>query len=231
MYCITMNKSYLHNSLIKSINNRLSKSDISHELSKILHDIYFVDLEKIKEKIFVFNYEFINEIKVIYIVDNNVSENFEFVNIDYDNKSVCIKLYLSDIPEKHTFFTTSYYLTYSVIYEIYNIMSEKNTKNEYVSNYSLFDDIDKLLDDTEYNIRILASENNWNNLDNIDYEKFADGILDIYKEYVDIIENNTDNLCTRKLKTIFENCISLNFRDIFKYEYSVLDIYIPVEIS
>ena len=132
-----MNKSYLHNSLIKSINNRLSKSDISHELSKILHDIYFVDLEKTKEKTFVFDYVFINEIKVIYVVDNNISENFEFVSIDYDNKSVCIKLYLSDITEKQTFFTISYYLTYSVIYEIYNIMSEKNTKNEYVLNYSL----------------------------------------------------------------------------------------------
>ena len=109
-------------------------------------------------------------------------------------------------------------------------MTEKNTLNN-SNNLEVFDDISKLLDDVEFNIRILLSENDYNK-DNINYEHFADKILDIYDtEYVKIIENNEDNLSTRRIKAIFENCVSTVCRDILNYTYSILDIYFPVEMS
>ena len=132
--------------------------------------------------------------------------------------------------ETHTLFSTNYCLVYSIVYEIYNIMTEKNTLNN-SNNLEVFDDISKLLDDVEFNIRILLSENDYNK-DNINYEHFVDKILDIYDvEYVKILENNEDNLSARRIKTIFENCISTICRDILNYSNSILYVYIPVEMG
>ena len=228
-----MNRNYLKNSLIKSINDRLKSSQLTHDISKVFSTIYFVDIKNdVNEKTFIFDEScFVNEIKVIYNIDNTyVAGNFEFINIDYENKSVCLKLNFPYTIEAHTLFSTNYCLVYSIVYEIYNIMTEKNTLNN-SNNLKVFDDISKLLDDVEFNIRILFSENDYNK-DNINYEHFADKILDIYNtEYVKILENNEDNLSTRRIKAIFENCVSTVCRDILNYTYSILDIYFPVEMS
>ena len=228
-----MNRNYLKNSLIKSINDRLKSSQLTHDISKVFSTIYFVDIKNdVNEKTFIFDEScFVNEIKVIYNIDNtSVTGNFEFLNINYENKSVCLKLNFPYTIEAHTLFSTNYCLVYSIVYEIYNIMTEKNTLNN-SNNLKVFDDISKLLDDVEFNIRILFSENDYNK-DNINYEHFADKILDIYNtEYVKILENNEDNLSTRRIKAIFENCVSTGCRDILNYTYSILDIYFPVEMS
>lgn len=228
-----MNRNYLKNSLIKSIKDRLKSSQLTHDISKVFSTIYFVDIKNdVDEKTFVFdNSCFVNEIKVIYNIDNtSVAGNFEFLNINYENKSVCLKLNLPYTIEAHAPFSTNYCLVYSIVYEIYNIMIEKNTLNNN-ADICIFDDISKLLDDVEFNIRIVFSENDYNK-DNINYEHFVDKILDIYDtEYVKIIENNEDNLSTRRIKTIFENCVSTIYRDILNYSHSILDIYFPVEMS
>lgn len=228
-----MNRNYLKNSLIKSIKDRLKSSQLTYDISKVFSTIYFVDIKNdVGEKTFVFdNSCFVNEIKVIYNIDNtSVAGNFEFLNIDYENKSVCLKLILPYTIEAHAPFSTNYCLVYSIIYEIYNIMTEKNTLNNN-ADICIFNDISKLLDDVEFNIRILFSENDYNK-DNINYEHFVDKILDVYNtEYVKIIENNEDNLSTRRIKTIFENCVSTMCRDILNYSRSILDIYFPVEMS
>lgn len=228
-----MNRNYLKNSLIKSIKDRLKSSQLTHDISKVFSTIYFVDIKNnVDEKTFVFDKScFVNEIKVIYNIDNtSVAGNFEFINIDYENKSVCLKLNFPYTIEAHAPFSTNYCLVYSIVYEIYNIMTEKNTLNN-SNNLEVFDDISKLLDDVEFNIRILFSENDYNK-DNINYEHFVNEILDIYNtEYVKIIENNEDNLSTRRIKAIFENCVSTVCRDILNYSHSILDIYFPVEMS
>ena len=228
-----MNRNYLKNSLIKSINDRLKNSQLTHDISKVFSTIYFVDIKNdVDEKTFVFDEScFVNEIKVIYNIDNtSIAGNFEFLNIDYENKSVCLKLNFPYTIEAHAPFSTNYCLVYSIVYEIYNIMIEKNTLNNNID-ICIFNDISKLLDDVEFNIRILFSENDYNK-DNINYEHFVDKILDIYDtEYVKILENNEDNLITRRIKTIFENCVSTVCRDILNYTYSILDIYFPVEMS
>ena len=228
-----MNRNYLKNSLIKSINDRLKSSQLTHDISKVFSTIYFVDIKNnVDEKTFVFdNTCFVNEIKVIYNIDNTyVAGNFEFINIDYENKSVCLKLNFPYTIEAHAPFSINYCLVYSIVYEIYNIMIEKNTLNNNID-ICIFDDISKLLDDVEFNIRILFSENDYNK-DNINYEHFVDKILDIYDvEYVKILENNEDNLSARRIKTIFENCISTICRDILNYSHSILYMYIPVEMG
>lgn len=228
-----MNRNYLKNSLIKSINDRLKSSQLTHDISKVFSTIYFVDIKNdVDKKTFVFDEScFVNEIKVIYNIDNiSVAGNFEFINIDYENKSVCLKLNFPYTIEAHAPFSTNYCLVYSIIYEIYNIMTEKNILNNN-TDICIFNDISKLLDDVEFNIRILFSENDYNK-DNINYEHFVDKILDIYDtEYVKILENNEDNLSTRRIKTIFENCVSTVCRDILNYSHSILDIYFPVEMS
>ena len=228
-----MNRNYLKNSLIKSIKDRLEKSQLTHNISKVFSTIYFVDIKNdVDEKTFIFDKScFVNEIKVIYNIDNtSVTGNFEFLNIDYENKSVCLKLNFPYTMETHTLFSTNYCLVYSIVYEIYNIMTEKNTLNN-SNNLEVFDDISKLLDDVEFNIRILLSENDYNK-DNINYEHFVDKILDIYDvEYVKILENNEYNLSARRIKTIFENCISTICRDILNYSNSILYVYIPVEMG
>ncbi len=228
-----MNRNYLKNSLIKSIKDRLEKSQLTHNISKVFSTIYFVDIKNdVDEKTFIFDKScFVNEIKVIYNIDNtSVTGNFEFLNINYENKSVCLKLNFPYTIQTHTLFSTNYCLVYSIVYEIYNIMTEKNTLNN-SNNLEVFDDISKLLDDVEFNIRILLSENDYNK-DNINYEHFVDKILDIYDvEYVKILENNEYNLSTRRIKTIFENCISTICRDILNYSHSILYMYIPVEMG
>ena len=173
-----MNRNYLKNSLIKSIKDRLEKSQLTHNISKVFSTIYFVDIKNdVDEKTFIFDKScFVNEIKVIYNIDNtSVAGNFEFLNIDYENKSVCLKLNFPYTMETHTLFSTNYCLVYSIVYEIYNIMTEKNTLNN-SNNLEVFDDISKLLDDVEFNIRILLSENDYNK-DNINYEHFVDKIF------------------------------------------------------
>ena len=90
-----MNINYLKNSLIKSIKDRLEKSQLTHNISKVFSTIYFVDIKNdVDEKTFIFDKScFVNEIKVIYNIDNtSVTGNFKFLNIDYENKSVCLKL-------------------------------------------------------------------------------------------------------------------------------------------
>ena len=65
-----MNRNYLKNSLIKSVNDRLKSSQLTHDISKLFSTIYFVDIKNdVDEKTFIFDKScFVNEIKVISIL-------------------------------------------------------------------------------------------------------------------------------------------------------------------
>ena len=64
------------------------------------------------------------------------------------------------------------------------------------------------------------------------YEHFVGKTCDrADAEHVQVLENNEDNLSARRIKAIFENCISTICRDILNYSNSILYVYIPVEMG